>query len=57
MFVKSFFEKSELLKAKKNATLTRPAIAGPLKTSIIKVVNGFTYTTPWHERSRSAGTY
>ena len=53
MFVKSFFEKSELLKAKKKATLTRPAIAGPLKTSIIKVVNGFTYTTPWHERSRS----
>jgi hypothetical protein len=39
------------------ATLTRPAIAGRSKTVIIEMVNGFTYTTPLHERSRSAGTY
>ena len=56
MFVKCIFEEIERHRAEKRATLTRPAIAGHLKTAIMKA-DGSTYTTPLHERSRSAGTY
>ncbi len=56
MFVKCFFEEIERHRAEKRATLTRPAIAGHLKTAIMKA-DGSTYTTPSHERSRSAETY
>ena len=52
MFVKCFFEEIERHRAEKRVTLTRPAIAGHLKTAIMKA-DGFTYTTPLHERSRS----
>ena len=55
-FVKCIFEEIERHRAEKSVTLTRPAIAGQLKTAIMKA-DGFTYTTPLHERSRSAGTY
>ena len=56
MFVKCIFEEIERHRAEKSVTLTRPAIAGQLKTAIMKA-DGFTYTTPLHERSRSAETY
>jgi hypothetical protein len=56
MFVKWFFEEIEHHRAEKRATLTRPAIAGQLKTAIMKA-DGFTCIAPSHERSRSAGTY
>ena len=52
-----FLKKLELFSKEIWATLTRPAIAGRSKTVIIEMVNGFTYTTPLHGRSRSAGTY
>ena len=56
MFVKLIFEDFEHFENKKRVTLTGPAIAGQLKTAIMKA-DGFTCTTPLHERSRSAGTY
>ena len=56
MFVKLIFEDFEHFENRKRVTLTGPAIAGQLKTAIMKA-DGFTYTTPSHERSRSVGTY
>ena len=56
MFVKLIFEDFEHFENRKRVTLTRPAIAGQLKTAIMKA-DGFTCTTPSHERSRSAETY
>jgi len=56
MFVKLIFEDFEHFENRKRVTLTGPAIAGQLKTAIMKA-DGFTCTTPLHERSRSAGTY
>ena len=56
MFVKCIFEEIERHRAEKSVTLTRPAIAGQLKTAIMKA-DGFTCTAPSHERSRSAETY
>ena len=56
MFVKQIFEDFEHFENRKRVTLTRPAIAGHLKTAIMKA-DGSTYTTPSHERSRSAETY
>ena len=56
MFVKCIFEEIERHRAEKSVTLTRPAIAGHLKTAIMKADES-TYTTPSHERSRSAETY
>ena len=56
MFVKLIFEDFEHFENRKRVTLTRPVIAGQLKTAIMKA-DGFTCTTPSHERSRSAETY
>ena len=56
MFVKQIFEDLENFENKKRVTLIRPAVAGHLKTAIMKA-DGSTYTTPSHERSRSAETY
>ena len=56
MFVKLIFEDFEHFENRKRVTLTRPAIAGQLKTAIMKA-DGFTCTAPSHERSRSAETY
>ncbi len=56
MFVKLSFEDFEHFENRKRVTLTRPAIAGQLKTAIMKA-DGFTSTAPSHERSRSAETY
>ena len=56
MFVKQIFEDLEHFEGEKRVTLTRPTVAGWHITAIMKA-DGFTYTTPSHERSRSAGTY
>lgn len=56
MFVKQIFEDFENLENKKRVTLIRPAVAGRQLTAIMKA-DGFTCTTPLHERSRSAETY
>ena len=56
MFVKCIFEDFEHFENRKRVTLTRPAIAGQLKTAIMKA-DGFTCTALSHERSRSAETY
>ena len=56
MFVKLIFEDFEHFENRKRVTLTRPAIAGQLKTAIMKA-DGFTCTAPSHEHSRSAETY
>jgi len=56
MFVKQFFEDFEHFENRKRVTLTRPAVAGRQLTAIMKA-DGFTCTTPSHERSRSVGTY
>ena len=56
MFVKLIFEVFEHFENRKRVTLIRPAVAGQQFTAIMKA-DGFTCTTPLHERSRSAGTY
>ena len=56
MYVKQIFEDIEHFENRKRVTLIRPVIAGQHLTAIMKA-DGFTYTTPSHERSRSAETY
>ena len=56
MYVKQNFEDIEHFENRKRVTLIRPVIAGQHLTAIMKA-DGFTYTTPSHERSRSAETY
>ena len=56
MFVKLIFEDFEHFENRKRVTLIGPAIAGQLKTAIMKA-DGFTCTAPSHERSRSVETY
>ena len=56
MFVKQIFGDLEHFENRKRVTLIRPAVAGRQFTAIMKA-DGFTCTTPLHERSRFAETY
>ena len=56
MFVKQIFEVFRHFRNRKRVTLIRPAVAD-LRLAAIMKADGFTCTTPLHERSRSAETY
>ena len=56
MFVKQVFEDLERIDGKKKGNFNKTCCCRNQLTAIMKA-DGFTCTTPLHERSRSAGTY